>query len=94
MLAAVYHGPHDIRVEELPKPTIDPASIRPRIDELVALLGRRSLRARHLHREIAPVLEGMAEAEQLLRLEEEIGRLDYDAARQRLLHLFSADQAR
>ena len=68
-------------------PTLDLASIRTQIDQLVALLDKRSLRARQLYREIAGVLEGSAEAEQLMRLEQEIGRLDFDAARQTLMQL-------
>ena len=58
-----------------------------RIDELVALLDKRSLRARQLYREIAGTLADSADDELLMRLEMEIGRLDFDAARQTLMQV-------
>ena len=68
-------------------PSVSLESIRPRLDELATLLKQRSFRARRLYRELAPMLEGAAGTEELRRLEEEMGRLDFDAARRRVLRL-------
>ena len=43
MLAAVYHGPHDLRVEECPMPAIGPGEALLRVDQ------RQHLRHRPAH---------------------------------------------